>query len=90
MFLGKLHLPVCSGGSNLLPIWYASPPFRVHHQAKRTIELEWDNEYDSGSSKILKLTITYQPDGRYLIEVSPNILTSNFFHSLLCQNSLKG
>lgn len=65
-----LHLSVCSGGSSLNPIWYGSPPFRVHHQAKRRVELEWDNEYDSGSSKTLKLTITYQPDGRYLIEVT--------------------
>ncbi|PNY06718.1 methylcrotonoyl-CoA carboxylase subunit alpha [Trifolium pratense] len=60
------------GGSSLLPIWYASPPFRVHHQAKRTIELEWDNEYDSANSKVLKLIITYQPDGRYLIETEEN------------------
>ncbi|KAK7345845.1 hypothetical protein VNO77_16457 [Canavalia gladiata] len=60
------------GGSSILPIWYSSPPFRVHHQAKRRMELEWDNEYGSGSSKILKLTITYQPDGRYLIETEEN------------------
>jgi len=73
LFPWYLHLPLCSGGSSLHPIWYTSPPFRVHHQAKRTIEFEWDNEYDSGSSKILKLTITYLPDGRYLIEVSPNM-----------------
>lgn len=33
------------------------------------MELEWDNEYDSGSSNTMKLTITCQPDGRYLIEV---------------------
>ncbi|KAG4981897.1 hypothetical protein JHK84_026995 [Glycine max] len=60
------------GGSSLLPIWYSSPPFRVHYQAKRRMELEWDNEYGSGSSKIMKLTITYQPDGRYLIETGEN------------------
>ncbi|XP_019441882.1 PREDICTED: methylcrotonoyl-CoA carboxylase subunit alpha, mitochondrial isoform X1 [Lupinus angustifolius] len=60
------------GGSSLLPVWYASPPFRVHHQAKRTMELEWDNEYGSGSSNVLKLTIIYQPDGRYLIETEKN------------------
>ncbi|XP_061375275.1 methylcrotonoyl-CoA carboxylase subunit alpha, mitochondrial isoform X1 [Gastrolobium bilobum] len=68
-FILARNLPA---GSNLLPIWYASPPFRLHHQAKRRIELEWDNEYSSGSSKILKLTITYQPDGRYLIETEEN------------------
>jgi hypothetical protein len=43
-----------------------------YYQAKCTIALEWDNEYDSGSSKILKLTITYLPDGRYLIEMQPD------------------
>ncbi|KAK7277620.1 hypothetical protein RJT34_22635 [Clitoria ternatea] len=60
------------GGRSLLPIWYSSPPFRVHHQAKRIMELEWDNEYASGSPKILKLTITYHPDGKYLIETAGN------------------
>ncbi|KAK7393511.1 hypothetical protein VNO78_22069 [Psophocarpus tetragonolobus] len=71
----KEHLTLTGnppGGSSLLPIWYSSPPFRVHHQAKRRMELEWDNEYGSGSSKIMKLTITYQPDGRYLIETEEN------------------
>ncbi|KAH1094767.1 hypothetical protein GYH30_040170 [Glycine max] len=60
------------GGSSLLPIWYSTPPFRIHHQAKHRMEFEWDNEYGSGSSKIMKLTITYQPDGRYLIETEHN------------------
>ncbi|KAL2323524.1 hypothetical protein Fmac_027903 [Flemingia macrophylla] len=60
------------GGSSLLPLWYSSPPFRVHHQAKRKMELEWDNEYGSDNSNIMKLTITYQPDGRYLIETEEN------------------
>lgn len=60
------------GGSSSPPIWYSSPPFRVHHQAKRRMALEWDNEYASDSSKIMKLTITYQPDGRYLIETEEN------------------
>lgn len=78
-FAWYLCVSVCSGGSSLLPIWYTSPPFRVHHQAKRRMELEWDNEYDGGSSKALKLTITYQPDGRYLIEVTSNVWSSNYF-----------
>ena len=43
------------------------------------MELEWDNEYGSGSSKIMKLTITYQPDGRYLIEV-PNETNFSLFN----------
>ncbi|KAF7818348.1 methylcrotonoyl-CoA carboxylase subunit alpha, mitochondrial [Senna tora] len=60
------------GSGSLHPIWYANLPFRVHHQAKRTMELEWDNDCDSGISKLLKLTITYQPDGKYLIETEEN------------------
>ncbi|KAK3013776.1 hypothetical protein RJ639_010135, partial [Escallonia herrerae] len=52
-----------------LSIWYSSPPFRVHHLARRSIELEWDCEhYDSGS-KMLTLSVIYQPDGSLLIEV---------------------
>ncbi|RVX20709.1 Methylcrotonoyl-CoA carboxylase subunit alpha, mitochondrial [Vitis vinifera] len=43
-------------------------PFRVHHSARRTMELDWDNEYDSSSSKLLTFSITFQPDGNYLIE----------------------
>lgn len=58
-----------SGGNGLLSIWYSSPPFRVNHCAKRTIELEWENENDSSGSKLLILFITYQKDGSYLIEV---------------------
>ena len=50
------------------------------------MELEWDNEYGSGSSKIMKLTITYQPDGRYLIEVSNE---TNFFPVQLCHKFSK-
>lgn len=33
------------------------------------MELEWENEYDGSGSKLLALSITYQPDGNYLIEV---------------------
>ncbi|KAI4349479.1 hypothetical protein L6164_010063 [Bauhinia variegata] len=60
------------GASSLRSIWYSSPPFRMHHQHKRKMELEWDTEYDSGTSKLLNLTISYQPDGRYLIEIEGN------------------
>ncbi|KAJ7977355.1 Biotin carboxylase [Quillaja saponaria] len=49
-----------------------TPPFRVNHHAKRKMELEWDNEFDSGSSKVWKLTITYHPDEKYLIETEGN------------------
>ncbi|CAK9136189.1 unnamed protein product [Ilex paraguariensis] len=51
-----------------LSIWYAHPPFRVHHNPKRTMELEWDNEYNNSSSQSLSFSITYQPEGKYLIE----------------------
>lgn len=50
-------------------MWYAYPPFRVHTHARRTIELEWDNEFFVSDPKILTLSITYQSDGKYLIEV---------------------
>ncbi|KAK3193734.1 hypothetical protein Dsin_025044 [Dipteronia sinensis] len=56
------------GGHSLPSIWYTHPPFRVHHHARRVMEFEWENEYDSGGSKLLSFTITYQPDGNYLIE----------------------
>ncbi|GLU07577.1 hypothetical protein SLE2022_245320 [Rubroshorea leprosula] len=59
-------------GQNLHSIWYAHPPFRVHHCAKHTMEFEWDNGYDDGSSKPLVLSVTYQPDGNYLMEMGEN------------------
>ncbi|XP_031252940.1 methylcrotonoyl-CoA carboxylase subunit alpha, mitochondrial isoform X2 [Pistacia vera] len=58
------------GSHRVLPIWYAYPPFRVHHHARRIMELEWENEYDSSCSKLLTLTVIYQPDGSYLIEMA--------------------
>ncbi|KHN28729.1 Methylcrotonoyl-CoA carboxylase subunit alpha, mitochondrial, partial [Glycine soja] len=70
--LDEVTISLVNWGSSLLPIWYSTPPFRIHHQAKHRMEFEWDNEYGSGSSKIMKLTITYQPDGRYLIETEHN------------------
>ncbi|CAK7346541.1 unnamed protein product [Dovyalis caffra] len=56
------------GTNGLLPIWYSHPPFRAHYQASRTVELEWENEYDGSWSKFFTFSITYQPDGNYLIE----------------------
>lgn len=55
-------------GNDLHSIWYSPPPFRVHHCASRTIEFEWENQYDSSASKPFPLTITYQQDGGFLIE----------------------
>ncbi|KAE8721385.1 Methylcrotonoyl-CoA carboxylase subunit alpha [Hibiscus syriacus] len=57
-----------SGDPSLLPIWYTHPPFRVNHHAKSIMELEWENEYDSSGSKNLMLSVTYHPDGNYLIQ----------------------
>ncbi|XP_042489430.1 methylcrotonoyl-CoA carboxylase subunit alpha, mitochondrial isoform X1 [Macadamia integrifolia] len=55
-------------GNNLLSLWYGHPPFRVHHPARHTMELELDNEYDTSGSKLLNLSITYSPEGNYFIE----------------------
>lgn len=63
-------LSISSGVNGLLPIWYANPPFRMNHLAKRSMEFEWNPEYDSSSSKLLNLSLTYQTDGKYLIEVA--------------------
>ncbi|KAK9984251.1 hypothetical protein SO802_033776 [Lithocarpus litseifolius] len=59
-------------GNSSLSIWYLSPPFRVHHCARHTMEIEWENEYDSSGSNVLKLSITYKPNGNYLIETGEN------------------
>ncbi|XVF80824.1 hypothetical protein PTKIN_Ptkin15bG0106300 [Pterospermum kingtungense] len=61
-----------SGGSSLHPIWYSHPPFRVNHNAQSTMELEWENEYDSSSSERLMLFITSQPNGNYFIQIGEN------------------
>ncbi|KAH9729748.1 methylcrotonoyl-CoA carboxylase subunit alpha [Citrus sinensis] len=57
------------GNHCLLSIWYTDPPFRVHHHARRIMEFEWENEHDDSGSKLLTLTVTYQADGNYLIEM---------------------
>ncbi|KAF3436262.1 hypothetical protein FNV43_RR23354 [Rhamnella rubrinervis] len=61
-----------SGDNGSLSMWYSSPPFRVHHCARSTMELEWENEYDSSGSNLLPLSITHKPDGNYLIETGEN------------------
>ncbi|KAJ8899386.1 hypothetical protein K2173_018360 [Erythroxylum novogranatense] len=57
------------GSNSSLSIWYARPPFRVHHHARRNMVLEWENEDNSSSSKLLPISVIYQHDGNYLIEM---------------------
>ncbi|XP_019098408.1 PREDICTED: methylcrotonoyl-CoA carboxylase subunit alpha, mitochondrial-like [Camelina sativa] len=57
-----------SNHGKLPSIWYSHPPFRVHHEAKQTIELEWNNEYDGTGSNLISLGVICQPDGSYLIQ----------------------
>ncbi|KAK1282893.1 hypothetical protein QJS10_CPB22g00354 [Acorus calamus] len=61
-----------SGRDGLLSLWYADPPFRMHHCARRTIELDWDKESDGHDSELLKLSVTYNSNGSYFIEMSDN------------------
>ncbi|KAL0914330.1 hypothetical protein M5K25_014671 [Dendrobium thyrsiflorum] len=56
------------GGDKLLSLWYANPPFRMHHSAKRLIELEWENELKGKCLELLKLAITCVSKGGYLVE----------------------
>ncbi|XWS46862.1 hypothetical protein CRYUN_Cryun14cG0104500 [Craigia yunnanensis] len=62
-----------SGPPAYFPYWCTHPPFRVNHHAQSTMELEWENEYDSSRSKCLMLSITYQPDGNYFIQFFTNL-----------------
>ncbi|CAI0434043.1 unnamed protein product [Linum tenue] len=57
------------GATSSLSIWYSQPPFRVHHNATRTMVFEWDNESGTNSSNLFTISITYQQDGSYLAEV---------------------
>ncbi|XP_068649845.1 methylcrotonoyl-CoA carboxylase subunit alpha, mitochondrial [Aristolochia californica] len=61
-----------AGKNNLLSLWYAHPPFRVHHFARRKMELEWDTETERTDSELLKLCITYKSDGSYYVEIANN------------------
>ncbi|KAH0638051.1 methylcrotonoyl-CoA carboxylase subunit alpha, mitochondrial [Solanum tuberosum] len=51
-----------------LHLWYGNPPFRINHFAKRTVDLEWENQYSISGSNLLTVSITYLPDGKYLVE----------------------
>ncbi|KAL2935848.1 Methylcrotonoyl-CoA carboxylase subunit alpha mitochondrial [Bienertia sinuspersici] len=59
---------IYQGEKGPLSIWYSDPPFRVNYCAKRDIELEWENDYGTGGLVPLKLILTYQQDGSYLLE----------------------
>ncbi|KAG8389314.1 hypothetical protein BUALT_Bualt02G0216500 [Buddleja alternifolia] len=62
------HATMREGFPGNLSVWYADPPFRVNHCAKRTMELEWEDESINGGSKPVSADITYLPKGKYLIE----------------------
>jgi 3-methylcrotonyl-CoA carboxylase alpha subunit len=51
-----------------LSMWYAHPPFRMHHFAKRLMEFELDRELGGSSDDLLKLSVTYRSDGTYFVE----------------------
>ncbi|KAK9083742.1 hypothetical protein Scep_030213 [Stephania cephalantha] len=59
------------GSNNLNSLWLAHPPFWVHHNASETIELKWDNE-DASDSKQIKLSVTHQSNGNYLVKIADN------------------
>lgn len=49
------------------------------------MELEWVNEYDNIGSKFLTLSVMYQPDGSYLIEVlSYSLYSMALDHYFFC------
>lgn len=59
---------IYQGERSPISIWYSDPPFRVNYCAKRDIEFEWENDYGTTGSVPLKLILTYQQDGSYLVE----------------------
>ncbi|KAK9146615.1 hypothetical protein Sjap_006518 [Stephania japonica] len=59
------------GSNNLNSLWLAHPPFRVHHDASETMELQWDNE-DANDSKQIKLAVTCQSNGNFLVKIADN------------------
>ncbi|XP_047325522.1 methylcrotonoyl-CoA carboxylase subunit alpha, mitochondrial isoform X2 [Impatiens glandulifera] len=70
----KEHAAIIKQPPGGLSMWYGCPPFRVNHSVKRTLELEWTNEYSDSSPKLLKHSITYHPDGLYIIETGESSL----------------
>ncbi|KAL1832821.1 methylcrotonoyl-CoA carboxylase subunit alpha, mitochondrial isoform X1 [Daucus carota subsp. sativus] len=67
-FCEKEHVSIRKSPPGGLSIWYSNPPFRVHHRATRTFELEWENDIFDKDSEILTLSIIYQHNGKYLIK----------------------
>ncbi|KAL0389473.1 UNVERIFIED_CONTAM: Methylcrotonoyl-CoA carboxylase subunit alpha, mitochondrial [Sesamum calycinum] len=65
----KEHAITKEGTPGKLSLWYANPPFRVNYSAKRTMELEWEDESSKGNSKFVPVHITCLAKGKYLIEV---------------------
>ncbi|GJN35424.1 hypothetical protein PR202_gb24200 [Eleusine coracana subsp. coracana] len=51
-----------------LSVWYNNPPFRMHHFAKRPLELEFSKEHDGFNEELLKLFVTCRSDGSYFVE----------------------
>ncbi|XP_075507546.1 methylcrotonoyl-CoA carboxylase subunit alpha, mitochondrial [Primulina tabacum] len=64
----KEHAAVKERAPGNLSVWYANPPFRVNHCAKRFIELEWDDESSKTGLKIVPVHISYLTTGKYVIE----------------------
>ncbi|PIN19482.1 3-Methylcrotonyl-CoA carboxylase [Handroanthus impetiginosus] len=64
----KEHTATRESAPGSLSIWYANPPFRVNHHAKRTMEFEWEDESSKGGTKLVPINVTYLPKGKYLIE----------------------
>ncbi|KAK3140184.1 hypothetical protein QOZ80_5AG0397220 [Eleusine coracana subsp. coracana] len=51
-----------------LSVWYNNLPFRMHHFAKRPMELELSKEHDGFNEELLKLFVTCRSDGSYFVE----------------------
>lgn len=70
--LSKIEINTAKGAyqgeRSSLSLWYSDPPFRVNYSAQHDVELEWENDYDTGNLVPMKLQITHKRDGSYLIE----------------------
>ena len=57
------------GADKTLSVWYNNPPFRMHHFARRPMELELGKEHDGLNEELLMLFVTCKSDGSYFVEV---------------------